>query len=58
MLIGADGRVRSARELSGSAPLAPEALTTVQERRFTLVLLNGKPIDAEKDVGIQCRQAC
>jgi hypothetical protein len=41
MLIGADGRVWSARELSGSAPGVPEALTTVQERRFILISLNG-----------------
>jgi hypothetical protein len=57
MLIGADRRVRSARELSGSAPLVAEALTSVQERRFILISPNGEPIDAEKAVGIQFRLA-
>jgi hypothetical protein len=57
MLIGADGRVRSARELSGSAPSAAEALTSVQERHFIPISPNAEPIDAEKDVGIQFRLA-
>jgi TonB family protein len=51
--IGTDGRVRSSRELSGPAPLVPAALAAVREWRFIPALLNGQPIDAEKDVSIE-----
>jgi TonB family protein len=51
--IGTDGRVRSSRELSGPAPLVPAALAAVREWRFIPALLNGQPIDTEKDVSIE-----
>jgi TonB family protein len=51
--IGTDGRVRSSRELSGPAPLVPAALAAVREWRFIPALLNGQPIEAEKDVSIE-----
>jgi protein TonB len=51
--IGTDGRVRSSRELSGPAPLVPSALAAVREWRFIPALLNGQPVDSEKDVSIE-----
>jgi len=51
--IGTDGRVRSSRELSGPAPLVPAALAAVREWRFIPALLNGRPVDTEKDVSIE-----
>jgi TonB family protein len=51
--IGTDGHVRSSRELSGPAPLVPAALAAVREWRFIPALLNGQPIDTEKDVSIE-----
>ena len=51
--IGTDGRVRSSRELSGPAPLVPAALAAAREWRFIPALLNGQPIDTEKDVSIE-----
>ena len=51
--VGTDGRVRSSRELSGPAPLVPAALAAVREWRFIPALLNGQPIDSEKDVSIE-----
>jgi len=51
--IGTDGHVRSSRELSGPAPLVPAALAAVREWRFIPALLNGQPIDSEKDVSIE-----
>jgi TonB family protein len=51
--IGTDGRVRSSRELSGPALLVPAALAAVREWRFIPALLNGQPIDTEKDVSIE-----
>ncbi len=51
--IGTDGRVRSSRELSGPAPLVPAALAAVREWRFIPALLNGQPVDTEKDVSIE-----
>jgi TonB family protein len=51
--IGTDGRVRSSRELSGPAPLVPAALAAVREWRFIPALLNGQPVDSEKDVSIE-----
>ena len=51
--IGTDGHVRSSRELSGPAPLVPAALAAVREWRFIPALLNGQPIDTEKDVNIE-----
>jgi TonB family protein len=51
--IGTDGHVRSSQELSGPAPLVPAALAAVREWRFIPALLNGQPIDTEKDVSIE-----
>lgn len=51
--VGTDGHVRSSRELSGPAPLVPAALAAVREWRFIPALLNGQPIDSEKDVSIE-----
>ncbi len=51
--IGTDGRVRSSRELSGPASLVPSALAAVREWRFIPALLNGQPVDSEKDVSIE-----
>jgi TonB family protein len=51
--IGTDGRVRNSRELSGPAPLVPAALAAVREWRFIPALLNGQPVDTEKDVSIE-----
>jgi TonB family protein len=51
--IGTDGRVKSSRELSGPAPLVPAALAAAREWRFIPALLNGQPIDSEKDVSIE-----
>ena len=53
--IGTDGRVRGSRELSGPAPLVPAALAAVREWRFIPALLNGQPIDSEKDINIEFR---
>lgn len=55
LLIGADGRVRSLRELSGPGPLVPAALAAARDWRFIPALLNGVPIDAEQDVNIAFR---
>jgi TonB family protein len=55
LLIGMDGRVRSLRELSGPGPLVPAALAAARDWRFIPALLNGQPIDAEKDVNIAFR---
>jgi periplasmic protein TonB len=55
--IGTDGHVRSSRELSGPAPLVPAALAAVREWRFIPALLNGQPIDTEKDVSIEFQLA-
>jgi len=55
LLIGMDGRVRSVRELDGPGPLVPAALSAAREWRFIPALLNGRPIDAEKDVSIDFR---
>ena len=51
--IGTDGHVRSSRELSGPAPLVPAALAAVREWRYIPALLNGQPIDTEKDVSVE-----
>jgi TonB family protein len=51
--IGTDGRVKGSRELSGPAPLVPAALAAVREWRFIPALLNGQPVDTEKDVSIE-----
>jgi TonB family protein len=53
--IGTDGRVRGSRELSGPAPLVPAALAAVREWRYIPALLNGQPVDSEKDVSIEFR---
>jgi len=53
--IGTDGHVRSSRELSGPGPLVPAALAAVREWRFIPALLNGQPVDSEKDVSIEFR---
>ena len=50
--IGADGRVQDLRELSGPSLLVPAALEAAREWRFIPALLNGQPINAEKDVSI------
>jgi TonB family protein len=55
LLIGADGRVRSLRELSGPGPLVPAALAAARDWRFIPALLNGVPVDAEQDVNIAFR---
>jgi TonB family protein len=55
LLIGVDGRVRSVRELDGPGPLVPAALSAAREWRFIPALLNGRPIDAEKDISIDFR---
>jgi TonB family protein len=51
--IGTDGRVRSSRELSGPDVLVPAALAAVREWRFIPALLNGQPVESEKDVSIE-----
>jgi len=51
--IGADGHVKSSRELSGPAPLVPAALEAVREWRFIPALRNGQPVESEKDVSIE-----
>jgi TonB family protein len=53
LLVGTDGRVRSSRELSGPDLLVPAALAAVREWRFIPALLNGQPVDTEKDVSIE-----
>jgi TonB family protein len=53
LLIGSDGRVRSLRSVSGPEALVPAALAAAREWRFLPALLNGQPIDTEKDVGIE-----
>jgi len=51
--IGTDGHVRGSRELSGPAPLVPAALAAVREWRYIPALLDGQPIDTEKDVSVE-----
>src|SRR5580658_6695738 len=51
--IGTDGRVSSSRELSGPDVLVPAALAAVREWRFIPALLNGQPVQSEKDVSIE-----
>jgi protein TonB len=51
--IGTDGRIKTSRELSGPALLVPAALAAVREWRFIPALLNGQPVDSEKDVSIE-----
>ena len=51
--IGTDGRVNSSRELSGPDVLVPAALAAVREWRFIPALLNGQPVQSEKDVSIE-----
>jgi TonB family protein len=52
LVVGTDGRVRSSRELNGPDVLVPAALAAVREWRFIPALLNGQPVDTEKDVSI------
>jgi TonB family protein len=51
--IGTNGRVSSSRELSGPDVLVPAALAAVREWRFIPALLNGQPVESEKDVSIE-----
>jgi TonB family protein len=54
-VIGADGRVRSVKLLSGPPLLVPAALEAVRYWRYLPALLNGQPIETEKDVEIEFR---
>lgn len=54
-VIGVDGRVRSVKLLSGPALLVPAALEAARYWRYLPALLNGQPVETEKDVEIEFR---
>jgi TonB family protein len=54
-VIGADGRVRSVKPLSGPPLLVPAALEAARYWRYLPALLNGQPVETEKDVEIEFR---
>jgi TonB family protein len=54
-VVGADGRVRSVKLLSGPAILAPAALDAARYWRYLPALLNGQPVETEQDIQIDFR---
>jgi TonB family protein len=54
-VVGADGRVRSVKLLSGPAILAPAALDAARYWRYLPALLNGQPVETEQDIEIGFR---
>jgi TonB family protein len=54
-VVGADGRVRSVKLLSGPAILAPAALEAARYWRYLPALLNGQPVETEQDIEIDFR---
>jgi TonB family protein len=50
--VGADGKVRDVRVISGSKVLVQSAIDAVRQWRYTPTLLDGKPIDTEVQVSL------
>lgn len=56
-VVGVDGRVRSVKLLSGPPLLVPAALEAARYWRYLPALLNGQPVETEKDVEINFKLA-
>jgi outer membrane biosynthesis protein TonB len=50
--IGTDGKVKGIRVLGGNELLQPAAIAAVKKWVYTPMLLNGKPVEVEKEISL------
>lgn len=53
VLIGADGKVKSATVLSGPKPLQAAALDNARQRQYQPTIVEGKLVEVETDISIK-----
>jgi TonB family protein len=52
LLIGADGKVKTATVLSGPQPLQAAALENARQRQYQPTIVDGKPVEVETEISI------
>jgi TonB family protein len=53
VLIGADGKVKTAAVLSGPQPLQAAALENARQRQYQPTMVGGQPVEVETDISIK-----